>query len=85
MYTKDLWQALTCNPITDSYFGGIFPSDALKDITDKPELIICNTDPSDKLGKYLLLFFFCDDKVDFYDSLGKDLSHYGKDFTQFVN
>ena len=39
MNTKDLWQALTCNPVTDSYFDGIFPSDALKDNTEKPEFM----------------------------------------------
>ena len=57
MNTKDLWQALTCNPTTDSYFDGVFPSDALTEIKDKPELIICNTDPSHKPGKHWLLFF----------------------------
>ena len=85
MNTKDLWQALTCNPITDYYFDGIFPADALTEIKDKPELIICNTDPSTKPGKHWLLFFFYDDKVDFYDSLGKDLSQYGKEFNNLVN
>ena len=78
MNTKDLWQTLTCTCV--------FPSDALTEIRDKPELIICNTDPSNKPGKHwLLFFFFYDDKVDFYDSLGNDLSHYGKELNQLLN
>ena len=86
MNTKQLWQALTSNPVTEPYFDGVFPSDELKTIKKKPRLIICNTDPSTKTGKHWLLFFFHDDDtVDFYDSLGKDLTAYGKEFTDFVH
>ena len=40
MNTKQLWNALTLNPITNKYFDGIFSIDTLKDIKEKPTLII---------------------------------------------
>ena len=85
MNTKQLWTALTLNPSTNKYFDGIYSSDTLKDVKEKPELIICNTDPSHKPGKHWLLFFFDGDEVDFYDSLGKDLTSYGVEFVNFAN
>lgn len=84
MNTKQIWQALTSNNITEPFFDGVFPSDRLRYIKKKPELIICNTDPSDKPGKHWLLLFFYGETVDFYDSLGKDLSHYGEEFELLV-
>ena len=56
----------------------------MKEIKTKPELIICNTDPSDKPGKHCLLFFFHNNTVDYYDSLGHDLDYNGEEFTEFV-
>ena len=84
MNTKQLWTALTLNAQTNSCFDGIYSSDTLKEIKCKPELIICNTDPSHKPGKHWVLFYFEKNTVDFYDSLGKDLSYYGDDFINFV-
>lgn len=85
MNTKQLWNALMNNSVTESYFDGVFPSDMIKDITVKPQLIICNTDPSTKKGEHWILFFFTDNCVEFYDSLGKDLKYYGLHFIKFVN
>ena len=84
MNTKQLWIALTLNPKTNSYFDGIFSIDTLKDIKEKPSLIICNTDPSDEPGKHWVLFFFNKDSVDFYDSLGRDITYYGSEFIDFI-
>lgn len=84
MNTKQLWQALTENTITEPYFDGIFPIDALSDIKSKPRLIICNTDPSDQPGEHWVLFFFEGDNVDFFDSLGKKMNVYGDDFSNFA-
>lgn len=84
MNTKQLWQALTSNPITEHYFNGIFPVDALNKIKIKPKLIICNTDPSSKPGKHWLLFFFKNDIVYYYDSIGQDVSFYDKRFMEFL-
>ena len=70
MNTKQLYNALTLNAYTNKYFDGIYSIDTLKDINEKPELIICNTDPSDKPGKHWVLFFFND---------------YGSEFCDFVN
>lgn len=84
MNTKQIWQALSSNPITEPFFDGVFPSDTVRNIKKKPELIICNTDPSNKPGSHWLLFFFHNDTVDFYDSLGKDLNNYSKDFINLI-
>ena len=35
MNTKQLWNALCLNPITNKYFDGIFSSDTLKEISEK--------------------------------------------------
>ena len=85
MNTKQLWFALSHNCNTNPYFDGIYSIDTLKDIKEKPELIICNTDPSGNAGKHWVLFFF-DSKqsVDFYDSLGRDISYYGVEFLDLI-
>ena len=84
MNTKQLWNALTHNPETNFYFDGIFSADTLNSITQRPELIICNTDPSDKPGEHWVLFFFKGKSVDFYDSLGRDINYYGSLFLDFI-
>ena len=73
MNTKQLWNALSLNPVTNKYFDGIYSSDTLNEIREKPSLIICNTDPSDKPGEHWVLFFFSENSVDFFDSLGRDI------------
>ena len=84
MNTKQLWTALTLNPCTKFFFDGVFSKDTLIDIQKKPQLIICNTDPSDQPGEHWVLFFFDEKGVDFYDSLGKDIRYYGNEFVDFV-
>lgn len=84
MNTKQIWQALTSNTKTEPYFDGVFAIDELRKIKEKPELIICNTDPSNKPGQHWVLFFFYDDTVDFFDSLGKDMEYYGDEFVNFA-
>lgn len=85
MNSKQLYQALSNQPKIGKYcFDGIYSKDNLEEIVKKPCLIICNTDPSNKPGKHWLLFVFEGDTVDFFDSLGKKLSSYGKPFVNFV-
>ena len=84
MNTKQLWNALNLNPVTNKFFDGIFSIDTLKDIKEKPTLIICNTDPSYKSGEHWVLFFFNDNSVDFFDSLSRDITYYGSEFIDFV-
>lgn len=85
MNTKQIWQALTNNVFTLQQFNGVYSKDTLKEIKVKPTLIICNTDPSSKPGKHWVLFY-CnkDNSIDFFDSLGKKPSHYGCEFTEFL-
>ena len=84
MNTKQLWSALTLNPKTNFYFDGIFSIDTLQEIKEKPDLIICNTAPSDQPGEHWILFFFNEKSVDFYDSLGRDITYYGSEFINFI-
>ena len=77
MNTKQLWTALTLNKVTNPYFDGVYSLDTLVNIIEKPKLVICNTQPSDQSGEHWVLFFFEEDSVDFYDSLGKDITEYG--------
>ena len=58
MNTKQLWTALTLNEVTNPYFDGVYSIDTLLDIEIKPELIICNTEPSDQAGEHWVLFLF---------------------------
>ena len=84
MNTNQLWNALCLNPVTNQYFDGIYSADTLKEIREKPDLIICNTDPSNKPGEHWVLFFFSDNSVDFFDSLGRDIKYYGSIFLDFI-
>ena len=84
MNTKQLWNALCLNPTNTKYFDGIYSSDTLNEIKEKPDLIICNTDPSNKLGEHWVLFFFQENSVDFFDSLGRDIKYYGSVFLDFI-
>ena len=86
MNTKQIYQALSCNKYTNEYFNGVYSIDTLEEIEVKPNLIICNTDPSNKPGKHWVLFFFNndDDNVEYFDSLGKGIENYGTEFVIFV-
>lgn len=85
MNSKQLYFALSKNKITKGKFDGIYSKDTLQDIVTKPELIICNTDPSYKPGKHWVLFFFDKEgNAEFFDSLGKSPNHYGKEFVLFA-
>ena len=85
MNTKQIWQALTNDVNTEKYFDGVFSYDTLKNIKQRPRLIVCNTDPSYKKGEHWILFFFnSDNSVDFFDSLGNEPSYYGDEFVKII-
>ena len=85
MDTKQLFEALMSHKLTRKIFDGIYSIDTLEDITRRPKFIICNTDPSHKPGKHWVAFYFMDkETVFFFDSLGKNISDYGKKFVDFV-
>ena len=65
MNTKQLCQALTANPVTNSYCDDVYLFHTLKDINKQLGLIICSIDPSNKPGHHWLLFFFKNNTVDF--------------------
>ncbi len=76
--------ALIDNRVTEPFFDGVYSKDNLVDIESKPRLVISNTACSSQLGKHWVLFFFKGETVEFYDSLGKDLFHYGLEFQNFA-
>ena len=84
MNTNEINHVLSTNPVTKKFFNGVYPKDWLEMISEKPELIICNTDASDKSGKHWILIFFNNEDVDFFDSLGNKPSQYGFEFVRFM-
>ena len=84
MNTKQLWNALCLNPVTNQYFDGLYSADTLKEIREKADLIICNMDPSNKSVEHWVLFFFRDNSADFFDSLGRDIKYYGSIYLDFI-
>ena len=82
--TLQLTLALRKHAQTARQFVGMFARDKLSLIIDEiPAIIIANTDPSTRSGIHWILFYF-DNKEMFFDSLGKTLSHYHKDFLKFM-
>jgi hypothetical protein len=84
MNTVQINNALKSQPVTKSFFNGIYSYDTLLKIKKKPKLVICNTDPSYKIGEHWVLFFFNRNVVEFFDSMGKNISFYGKNFVIFI-
>lgn len=85
MNTFQLWYALTANPVTSDGFSGVYSIDTLPLLGPTPELVICNTDPSDNPGKHWVLFYRDGDTLEFFDSLGKQLDKYGPEFVAFAD
>ena len=65
----------------------MFARDELPLIIDQiPAIIIANTDLSTKSGSHWILFYFYNNgNVEYFDSLGKTLTHYHKDFKIYNN
>lgn len=87
MNSKQLFEALNSNKVTEPFFDGIYACDQLDDIIIKPQLIIVNTQPSDMSGEHWLAFFCESNTVDVFDSLARNLNGYsfaGKHLTDFV-
>ena len=84
--TLQLTLALRKHAQTASQFIGVFARDELPLIIDKnPAIIIANTDPSTKSGSHWILFYFDNNgNVEYFDLLGKTLTHYHKDFLKFI-
>ena len=84
--TLQLTWALRKHAQTDSQFVGVFARDELPLIIDQiSAIIIANTDPSTKSGSHWILFYFDNNgNVEYFDSLGKTLTHYHKDFLKFI-
>lgn len=86
--TLQLRHALTENAETEPCFRGIYPCDYLKNLNGQstPELIIVNTDPSDKPGKHWLLFFFDRQTktMEMFDSLGRTVEQYSQSIQDYV-
>ena len=84
MNTSEINYILSNDCVTKKYFDGVYPKDVLEEIKDKPKLIICNTDTSKGKGKHWVFFILNKKDVEFFDSLGKNLSDYGNEFVSFM-
>ena len=78
--------ALKKHAQTASQFVGVFARDELPLIIDEiPAIIIANTDASTESGSHWILFYFDNNgNVEYFNSLGKTLSHYHKDFLKLI-
>jgi hypothetical protein len=86
MNTFQLISALKSQSITRKYFNGVYAYDTLMLVKNKPNLIICNTQPSYKEGEHWVLLFFnnYNNTADFFDPLGNNIHYYGNNFVKFV-
>ena len=84
MNTSEINYILSNDCVTQKYFDGVYAKDVLKEIKDKPKLIICNTDTSKGEGIHWVLLFFNEKDVEFFDSLGKKPSDSGNEFVSFM-
>ena len=85
MNTTEIIHVLKKNPVTKNFFDGIYPVDHLDKITDRPKLIICNTDTSNGKGlHWIVIFFSQNNQVDFFDSLGRRPCDYDPRFLKFM-
>ena len=84
--TLQLTWAFRKHAQTDSQFVGVFARDELPLIIDQiPAIIIANTYSSTKSGSHWILSYFDNNgNVEYFDSLGKTLTHYHKDFLKFI-
>lgn len=81
-----LANALLSNKITQVGFGGIVARDILCKIDKKPQYVVCNTDILSGSGEHWIVFYFpLDGSAEMFDSLGKDISEYPREFGAFVN
>lgn len=85
MNSKQLFFALYNNRVTQPFFDGLFARDQLEEIIIKPQLVVANTAPSNSAGEHWVLFFFKGSTVDFFDSLGRNISEYPQDIANFID
>ena len=74
--TLQLTLALSKYPQTANQFIGVFARDELP--------LLINKFPSTKSGTQILFYFDKNENVEYFDSLGKRLSHYHKDILKFI-
>lgn len=72
MNTVDIFKTLSKNPITKKIFIGVFASDKLPKLTQRPACLVVNTDPSNLPGTHWIAIFIPNKgKSIFFDSYGR--------------
>ena len=84
--TIEIYTALNNEPNTEKCLTAVCSRTGLKDIKEKPKLVIVNTDPVWEPGTHWLLLYFNDSGVcEFFDSLGKDTADYHQEIENFMS
>ena len=63
---------------------GVLASDELKSVTYQHFCIIVNSDPSNLPGQHWVCLLKRSKTIEFFDSFGKDIRFYGRNFEKFV-
>lgn len=69
MNTYEIEKTVERDKCLSRYFLGVFASDMLPQISEKPACFIANTDPSGAPGEHWVAMFF-DKNVEYFDSYG---------------
>ena len=89
MDTRTIDSICRLHTCTSSYFGGCYSADRLPEgvmIRRFPIFFIANTQPSNiKHGHWVVILAYSPHKVEFYDSLGNQPSHYHTGIGEFVD
>ena len=57
MNTKEISDYLNRDPECSQIFYGVYPADKIPNLRSLPALIVCNTDTSNKRGKYWIVLY----------------------------
>jgi hypothetical protein len=78
MNTAEIHHALRSNPITRTWFRGVFAADEIPGVMQLPAAYVVNTDTASEPGTHWIAFcHHSPHTLEYFDSFGRQLSSYG--------